>query len=356
MADENIALSYSLSSLPRGKDQAYSINHNCNVTSTHVGVDINANVFVCKCVAWLPIPVGKVDDFDSLEGIWHSPQARVLQADIADKKFTWCAVDHCGIKHRDINQQSYSLTISIDDSCNLACPSCRREQIMLEDGSEFEIKKHNIHKIVSWLEKFDKPILITMSGNGDPLASRIIRPLIQNYYPKANQYFNLKTNGLLLKKILEHSPIKKSIAVYSVSVDAGSATTYEQVRRPGKWSVLLDNLQWLSQHRESAEVVLDFVVQASNLEDIRPFVELCAKHKFRANFSALFDWGTWNATKVDTPDPWTIQNGTFVDHNVADISHPLHDKFVKILNDVHSADLPYVTLAPFFKQFIHVPR
>lgn len=356
MSDENIALSYSLSSLPRGKDLSTSIDNQCNITSKHVAIDVNGSVFVCKCVAWLPMPVGKVEDFDSLPEIWHSARTKTLQQDIASKKFTWCAVQHCGIQYQNILQNYYSLAISVDDSCNLACPSCRRQQLMLDQGPEFDLKQRQIYKIMSWLENFDQPIFITMTGNGDPLASKIMRPLIQTYEPKTQQRFNLKTNGLLLKKIMPYTALKKAIAGYQISVDAGSRVIYENVRRPGKWSVLLDNLEWLSHNRGNANVSLNFVIQRNNLDDIDAFIDLCVKYQFRAEFSALFDWGTWNAEPVTTPDSWTIQNGTFADHNVANQNHVLHKKFVEVINKVYNSRLPYVSLSPFFKKFLHDPR
>lgn len=356
MSDENIALSYNLASLPRGKDRSTAITNECNITSRHVAIDVNGSVFVCKCVAWLPVPVGKVEDFESLPEIWNSAKAKTLQQDIASKKFTWCAVNHCGIQYQNIIQNHYSLAISVDDSCNLACPSCRRQQQMLDHGPEFARKQTQVYKIMSWLENFDKPIVITMTGNGDPLASKIMRPLILTYEPKSQQRFNLKTNGLLLKKIMPNSALKKAIQIYQISVDAGSQATYENVRRPGKWSVLIDNLEWLSHNRDRANVALDFVVQRNNLDDVDAYLDLCEKYKFRAGFSALFDWGTWNAEPVATPDSWTIQNGTFMDHNVANQSHPLHKKFVEVINKVYNLKLPYVSLSPFFKQFIHDSR
>lgn len=312
---------YKLNNMPRGKNIKIPITNSCNVPYRHVVVDFNSNCLICECDGWLPIPVGKVTDFESLQDLFNSPIAQVLQQDIDDKKFTWCAVEYCNIKNQNIIKRKFELAINIDESCNLNCPSCRRDSIMHISGPEVERKQQDINRIMSWLKNFNEPIHIILSGNGDPLASNIIRPLIKNYQPKSTQTFRLFTNGLLLKKQLENSPLLPNITEFSISVDAGSAEVYEKVRLGGRWKVLLENLQYLKALQKENNVQLNFAVQNSNWHDLSNFVDLCLSHGFRANIHQLDDWGTWNSAPVDTPDSWTIVNGTYLDHNVLNRSH-----------------------------------
>ena len=312
---------YKLNNMPRGKNIKIPITNSCNVPYRHVVVDFNSNCLICECDGWLPIPVGKVTDFESLQDLFNSPIAQVLQQDIDDKKFTWCAVEYCNIKNQNIIKRKFELAINIDESCNLNCPSCRRDSIMHISGPEVERKQQDINRIMTWLKNFNEPIHIILSGNGDPLASNIIRPLIKNYQPKSTQTFRLFTNGLLLKKQLENSPLLPNITEFSISVDAGSAEVYEKVRLGGRWKVLLENLQYLKALQKENSVQLNFAVQNSNWHDLSNFVDLCLSHGFRANIHQLDDWGTWNSAPVDTPDSWTIVNGTYLDHNVLNRSH-----------------------------------
>ena len=348
----NRAFTHTLNSLPRGRLHKESITNSCQVPWHHVTVDFNSNILLCDCDAWLPIPVGKVDDFDSLEDIWNSDIAKFLQQNIEDKKYTWCAVEHCGVAKSNINQQKYTLNLNLDESCNLACPSCRREMRMLDSGPEYETKLNQLNHILRWLEKFEKPIHITLSGNGDPLASKIIRPLIRTYVPKLGQTIKLRTNGLLMKKLLDDSPMKSSITNYSISVDAGSGEVYEKVRRPGKWEILIDNLEWLKLNKNNAQVYLDFVIQKDNFKDLPKFIDLCKQFGFNGGVSPLFDWGTWNRTAVLEPDAYTIKNGTFLDHDVADPIQPEHLKFVKIINNYRTK----ISFSPYFTKFFHAAR
>jgi molybdenum cofactor biosynthesis enzyme MoaA len=324
------AYAYKLKSMPRGSIDP--IKNKCTVPYKYLTIDLNSNCLICNCDGWLPIPVGKVRDFASLDDVWNSPIAKLLQKDIDDKKFTWCATDHCGIKHRDIIANKYTLLLNIDESCNLHCPSCRRDQIMLTAGNELDDKRLDLDRILVWLEQFPHPIHIVMSGNGDPLASNIIRPLFSSYTPQPLQTFKLFTNGLLIKKQLLNSKLLPNVTEYSISVDAGSAEVYENVRRGGRWTILLENFDFLSELKKNHLVSLNFAIQKSNYKDLPNFLDVCKQYSFTANVHQLDDWGTWNSDVVLNPDSWTIKNGTLLDHDVLHKAHPEHNECVAVIN------------------------
>jgi len=327
---------HSLNARPRGRLLSTPILHSCNVPYHTVVVDFNSNCLICGCDGWLPIPVGQVQDFASLEDVWNSPVAKILQQDIDAKKFTWCAVEHCGIKHGNIKQTRYEVSINIDESCNLHCPSCRREPIMHLSGPVVDKKIQDVERILSWLESFDHPVHIVLSGNGDPLASTIIRPLIKKYKPKNNQTFKLFTNGLLIKKQLADTDILESISEFSISVDAGSQLVYENVRRGGSWAVLLENFEYLTSINKNKLVNLNFAVQQNNFNDLQNFVDVCNHYNFNGLIHGLDNWGTWNTDDILNPDAWTIKNGTFRQHDVLHKEHAQYQECVEVLNKIVS--------------------
>jgi len=327
---------YKLQSLPRGRKYSGTIKNSCNAPFTSVSIDSNGNCLLCVCDGWLPIPVGQVQDFDSFEELFDSPIAKILQKDVEEKKFTWCAVDHCGIKNQNIVGDHLFLSINIDESCNLWCPSCRREKIMHTKGPEFEKKQADLKRIIQWLDHYDDKITIDLSGNGDPLASGIIRPLFHNFKPKPNQNFTLKTNGLLIKKQFVDNPIFSNIKGFSISVDSGSEEVYTKVRRGGSWSVLMENFDFLEKSNKQNYVTLNFAIQNQNYQDISNFVQLCKKYDFRALLHQLDDWGTWNSSNTSSPDQWTIINGTFQEHNVLDHNHPNFLECRKIIESIRN--------------------
>jgi sulfatase maturation enzyme AslB (radical SAM superfamily) len=319
-----------------------------------VVIDFNSNCLLCTCDGWLPIPVGKVLDFETLQEVFNSPVAQMLQKDVADKKYTWCAVDHCGIKHHDIIKNAYRLSLNIDESCNLACPSCRRDFIMHTHGPEIENKIQSVNRVVSWLEKFEHPIHIVLSGNGDPLASTIIRPLFKNLVPRSTQTFKLITNGLLIKKQLMDSLIFPNITEIAISVDAGCEETYKSVRLGGSWKVLIENFEFLKTLGKNKITTLNFAIQNKNFRDLPNFVELCQHYQFGINVHQLDDWGTWNNNVADNPDSWTLKNGTFMDQDVLDHGHINFAECKHIMQNLISTKNSSITIAPRVSQLLEL--
>jgi molybdenum cofactor biosynthesis enzyme MoaA len=284
-----------LDRLRRNKDAELIIANHCQAPWRYLIVDWTGECFVCACEAWLPVSVGRIEQFDDLGAIWSSPVAREVQQDILDRQFSWCAIDMCGIQDHDIRYDKHTISINIDDSCNLRCPSCRTELKMLTEGPVFEQRRSQVLHLIDLLERFQEPCHIIMSGNGDVLASNIMRPLLHEYQPRPDHTFRLFTNGLLLKKQLSRSRILPQTTQYQISIDAGSAQVYEQVRLGGKWSVLQENFDFLSSviADTGADVWLMFVVQQTNWHDMRNFAELCVQRGWHGNITKLVDWGTW---------------------------------------------------------------
>lgn len=324
----------SYNSIPRNKDLKYVINNHCNFPSRTLVVDRRGNCFVCACEAWLPITVGNISDFNELVDVWNNPVAKELQEDINQKRFTHCAVDRCGILNgnqssldysgkRGTLEDSYYISINIDDSCNLRCPSCRRGNIMRTSGPEFEEKLAQVNHLVDLLDRFENPAHIIMSGNGDPLASNIMRPLLHRWKPKLNQTIRLFTNGLLLEKQLSSNPIVNHITQYFISIDAGSADVYERVRLGGSFDQLIRNFNFLRNliKTTQATVLLKFVLQKDNYKDMQNFANLCDEYQFNGVINRLEDWGTWDQ---------------FLDHDViGNTSHIQHIDAVNHLKDTY---------------------
>ena len=323
-----VANQLSYNSIRRNKDLKLKITNHCNQPSHTLVIDWKGDCFVCGCEAWLPVSVGNIKDFEKLEDVWLSTGAIALQKDIDNKLFTHCAVDRCGILDKNIinndDPDLYVVSINIDESCNLRCPSCRTENIMLSAGDEYKNKLETSKHIVKLLESFTRPLHIVMSGNGDPLASSIMRPLLHQYKPKSNQTIRLFTNGLLLKKQLSNNNIINYINRYFISIDAGSKDVYECVRLGGNWEQLLINFNFLREvvDKTNANVLLMFVLQNDNYLDMNNFINLCIQYNFNGIINRLENWGTW---------------GSFEQHDViGNINHPNHNEAMKELKKIYT--------------------
>jgi MoaA/NifB/PqqE/SkfB family radical SAM enzyme len=312
---------FTFDALARNKDLRLEIQNHCNSPEKNVVINLDGDCFVCPCDAWLPVSVGKIESFESLEQVWNNPIAQEIQADIADKKFSLCAVEMCGVTNKNLIFTNYTVSINIDESCNLKCPTCRKAAVMLTQGEMFDTKLQRVRHIVQLLEKFDKPCHIVMSGNGDPLASNVMRPIIHELEPKSNRTFRLFTNGLLLKKQLERSKILPQITEYQISIDAGSREVYEKIRLGGRWDSLIENFDFLADiaKQKNAKVWLMFVLQKDNWHDLDNFAELCQRYNWTGNVTKMVNWNTDN---------------NFEEQDViGNTAHPLHQQAMNKLKE-----------------------
>lgn len=292
------------------------ITNTCNYPQKVVTVDVEGECFLCTCDGWLPISVGKIQSFNYLEDVWQTDVAKQLQQDIDSKKFTWCSVDACGIRRGDQIKQQYYLSVNVDESCNLACPSCRNSKINWTSGKKYDDRLTIATHLVKLINQFKQPLEIMMSGNGDPLASLIYRPLLLNMEPRDNVSIRMLTNGLLLKKLMPKMKIKENVKHLDISIDAGDSDTYEKVRLGGKWNTLLENLDYVKENIDCA-VTLKFVLQKDNIDSVDNFVKLMEQYGFNGNIMPIENWGAMD---------------NFAEHDVFANDHPMNARVKDILS------------------------
>lgn len=291
----------------------------CNYPWRVVNIDRLGRLFLCKCDGWVPFSVGHVLDYHSFDEIFSADLSRKIQDSITRGSFDYCDVRYCGITEHSIHNQGYYVSLGIDDSCNLQCPSCR-------SGMRFNTNTDYINERFAWVDQVQKwiqnekaaPVRILIGSNGDPFASVLYRRMMQEKMP-ANIRYEIRTNGLLLPQHLPQLPISSQIDRLEISIDAASSAVYHDVRRPGKWSQLLDSLQFVSdlRRRQHIDVVGFFVIQKANLGDVIPFIDFCERWQMIPGFTLLQDWRSWS---------------DFQPHCVHDPAHPMHAQFLKTMN------------------------
>lgn len=292
----------------------------CNYPSHVVNIDSHGRVFVCFCEAWLPWSLGHVMDFESIADIWQHPLKKTIEHSQRQGEYAYCDTVHCGVTQSPRRLCSLQIYIGIDDSCQLTCPSCRLEPVF---EKEFDIKLPWVQRIVQWINKLESPlpIDILIGSHGDPFASRLYRGLM-TYLAllKVPVRFQLRTNGLLLSRYLDELQILPRLSKLEISIDAAEAYTYEQVRRPGKWQSLIENLDYclsIRTNKNPFRVLANFVIQKANYREMPAFVELCSKYHMFPNFTVLQDWSTFS----------------YKDNAVHLSDHPCYQEFVQVVND-----------------------
>lgn len=299
-----------------------------------ITVDSAGDVYMCVCQAWLPISVGKIWEFETLEDIVSSVRAREIQASILDGSYRYCDEGSCSlILSNDLSERIDHrpdtvnwINFAIDSSCNLTCPSCRKEFIFTSEGPEFDHKVKLVEHLVKLIENQDHFIKFTLSGDGDPFASLIYRHFLSklDVKDKSNVEIEIVTNGILAKAHWHKmSGIYNNVVRFKISFDAGSEQVYNITRRGGDWNKLLESskymIKWKQKHYSQMQLTSNFVVQQANYKDMLTYVELCDKLGFdEINFQKIDDWGTFSdyaSTAVWQP------------------SHPEHEEYLKYFND-----------------------
>lgn len=303
------------------RTEKQGITNNCNLPFKVVSIDHDGNCMLCTCDGWLPISVCNIMDIDSFDKIWQTPRAIALQQDVSSKKFTYCSVDSCNIKKQDVVFENYYINLNYDESCNLACPTCRPKAINITSGAQYEQKLKMSKHISKLISKFDQVCTINMSGNGDPFASLIYRKFLMTVNPNPKHRYRLLTNGLLLKKLLSKTKIYNNIDVIDISIDAGDQQTYERVRKGGSWSALMENLDYLKSLDLDVLIRLNMVVQVENFHSIKHFDKLLQKYNWNGRISRLEDWSTFNKKQ------WQWRN-------ISDKSHPLHGNLEQQIKNI----------------------
>jgi MoaA/NifB/PqqE/SkfB family radical SAM enzyme len=281
-------------------------------------IDKMGSCYACECTAWLPQSVGNLLK-SSLEEVLASPMRKTLQDSVSDGSFRYCNEKLCTyisrnkFPHGDLSQGLTQLRLAIDDSCNLSCPSCRKEKIFLYKGGTFRMRMRIMERVLEYMQHRKDPLLIHIGSDGDPFASVLYRTFMKRAPDKDCFTYSLQTNGLLFKQmfprvkhVIEHA---KHI---NVSVDGASAGTYETLRRGGDWNKIQHNLEFIGEKKSLGyHYELHMVVQKSNWHEMPAMLSLGRRMGAdRVQFTKLADWGTFNSFESQQPP---LENAEFND-------------------------------------------
>jgi len=350
----------------------------CTSPFTMLDIKEDGSCSVC-CEQWLPYKIGNLYQ-NSLHEVWNGPPVRILRESMLDQSFRFCNSIQCpelssnmlpiitettdeqktqildrnlpadtDIKiiyfdpnnsHANIygddfllrqikNKYPSQVNLTYDRSCNLQCPSCRKEVINVTEGEEYNKLKMLHNNIINSL--FDKPhdneIILNITSSGDPFASKIYRDFLFNFDPSPwpNLKIGLQTHGGLLtpSNWSRISQWHDRIAYVKICFDAAKKETYEIVRKRGNWDQLMANCEFINQHLTTGFGIADFIVQDLNYREIPDFTKMILSKFDKFDYIAFYlvnNWGTWS-------------NEEFERHAIWKPTHPCHSDLKKILQD-----------------------
>lgn len=325
-----------------------------------VTIGQRGDVALCGCGAWHPSTVGNIMD-ETLVQILGNHFCQMIRTSIADGTYRYCNENTCGVLHQDNllgraaltdeikdlvdNPSLYTMpseiTLALDATCNLSCPSCRTTVIKTAAG-EIEYQRKLGKKVSDniFSHHSDKTITVHASTSGELFASPLLLQFVNaipiHRFP--NVWLGIQTNGLLAQSRWHRlGAMQNRVKRITVTVDAATEATYEVLRRGGQWKDIVRSLQWISQHSltHNIEFRTRMVVQAKNFLEMVQFYEMCNQlYASTIEFTRITDWGTYGSS--------------FFEQDVFDSKHSQYDqamfelaKIHKLPNTMISGGLPH---------------
>ena len=284
------------------------IKNRCARPYDTVLIDKQGSCYACECTAWLPQSIGNLQ-LKSLAEIVGSAMHRHLQGSIADGTYRYCNNNQCTYIKKNIFEQAAGgirhLRLAIDDSCNLRCPSCRKNLIFHKEGSAHRLGIRLADRINEWLYDHDGPIQVHIGSDGDPFASHVYRHFMEQTPERDNIKYSILTNGLMFKEFHTRVPyVMQNLNELGVSIDGASKDTYEKLRLGGRWDKINENLASIAdaKRRHGFKFILYFVVQKDNHHEMDDMLALGERYGAdRVNFSLIEDWGVLPDFKSKLP-------------------------------------------------------
>ena len=283
----------------------------------------NGNISTC---CYISENFGNINE-NNIEEIWNSNKFNDLRESLVDGDFSYCDISQCAAMQNifQVNNNSFEyqvpyqlmkkedayflnkdfitpeiLSFEEDPSCNLSCPSCRKSLIILDSNESTKKINQQIKLLIAIGANLKE---LWLCGAGDPFAASSYKNLLSNFdwniVPNAK--LRIDTNGLLLNETTWNTTLKtiqNRIDLIAVSVDATTNKTYSIVRRGGNFTILLKNLEFLSNLRDSGfkfSYIIRMIVQKENFNEMIEFVKLgLSLNVDSIVFSEIQNWGTFS--------------------------------------------------------------
>jgi MoaA/NifB/PqqE/SkfB family radical SAM enzyme len=324
----------------------------CLQPFTNVDVHSNGGVRCCS-ESWMRTWVGNINE-QPLSEIWNGETIKRIRASILDGSYSFCDWHQCPfysndehylftreeledpsgldpvrrnrvLKHRnwikpilanetEVETNPANFNFAYDESCNLACPSCRTRTIGYVRGPEYEARKKIQDEVLTFIESagFDNVGRINISGSGEPFSSKVFREFLYTFdgETRRNLDINIQSNGVLFDENAwrKMQKIHANINEVLISIDASTEATYDKVRVNGDFPKLMANLEFLSSLYKAGKIrrlMLAFVVQQLNYREMSGAIEIGKRLGVeRIVFNLLNDWETWTKEQYDRNAIW----------------------------------------------------
>ena len=330
----------------------------CTVPFERFGVNADGSVELC-CGAWMQgdILAGNVFH-QSFWEVWNSSTAKEIRKSVTDGTFSRCT-GKCPLlasgnlprredvryllreavnnPTKDLRVYPQYVKLNNDYSCNLYCPSCRRDRFVADKNAADAISEANMRIIFPLLRHAN---VLDILGSGEVLASRASMELLNHLDAEIHRNLRiyLLTNGMLFDENGwdRLRAIHKLNVWLNLSIDAGTKDTYEKLRRGGVYEKLMENLRFIGQLRAGGtlkKLILNVTIQKDNYRELPLVAQLAREHHAdQVMLFRLVNWGSFSEEECRDAD-------------VSRSDHPEHERFLQVLADDSLYDI--IDIGPF---------
>jgi len=314
----------------------------CKNLDHAVRISKTGNMSIC-CMAYEGI-YGNLFTEDFYE-IWNSLKAKVCRLSLMNHSFSFCATDRCPFlsgsdylengkydKKYDFPYEDFPRSVApeVDYSCNLCCPSCRKE-VFFENGAD---REEYAKMVVDKLANIPSRLIINTVG--EIFASKNCKYILDSKELKKRDQLSIYTNGTLItESILKDLTDTYKDLEFAVSIDAATEETYKKLRVGGNFNNLMNAMNLLSGLRKEGKISylqVNYVVQSENVSEIASFVKLAKSWNVdRIAMNGLENWGSFTEEEYEEKSIW--RNGKIKEEYLVYFSKELvEDETINFFN------------------------
>lgn len=277
------------------------------------GDSTGANV-TCCCPDWLKAGDTSVRDIGgdlSIESLWNHPFLTKLRDKVIHGDYSMCKKETCPFLQMEENRSTLDeiqallkrkgpseVHFALDKSCNLACPSCRKDFIHTTNVNTPNI----VHSLLG-----STADTLFLNTSGEFFFNKQLLNIFNNLTPQHAP--NLKgicliTNGNLAtpsrwEQLSEYT--RSLINKISFSVDTTKEDLYKVIRRGGHLPTVLENIRFFTSLTTRPKIRMTMVVQKDNYQEIENFVALGVSLGVDdLSFFKIQNWGVFPSSYFNT--------------------------------------------------------
>lgn len=300
-----------------------------------------AYVFVGGAVRFCPwngIVIGNLKE-NTLEEIWHSPEAERVREAFVRGELLGCNEQYCPdcinksttleIEEKELKQLHDNLpeiplqiSLAYDERCNHACPSCRHDFFCAstEYKNDLKIITQNIEPYIGRVKH------IATNGIGDLFVSHEILDMLSRFHPSDPEFYMfIETNGVLFKKNwnkIKHLANNRNIV--SITPNSFDRETYRYLAGRDDLEEFEESMAFITKLKHEGaigRIRIIMVIQDSNFRQIPQFIKKCIDYDADdIVLRPIFKW-------------FGMQEDELLYKNVLNPCHPYYQEYLEIIKD-----------------------